>query len=205
MVRPHTLREDLRRAREFLPPKPLRPKFPLPHDFIAARVPRDILTHIASFLPTTADIAHLDQCCHTFHSHCHGESSIIEDALHARAAAVGHVLTSGAHSTVLLREEQLRVLSASMVTLHEGWPLELSVETNTGYFGVHFVVWRKPWGYRAELDNVVLGWHITAKDAAVAIAKRRSGALRSPKEDGRFLTAEESSDVIDDDAAGVQA
>ena len=93
-----------------------------------------------------------------------------------------------------------------MVTLHEGWPLELSVETNTGYFGVHFVVWRKPWGYRAELDNVVLGWHITAKDAAVAIAKRRSGALiRSPKEDGRFLTAEESSDVIDDDAAGVQA
>jgi len=183
-MRPRSLREDLHRAKQFIIPRAprspvasesirLEPRPPLPHDFIVAHIPRDILSHICLFLPKTVDVAHMEQVCRTFHDRAHGQTSVIEDALHLRARASGHLLTAGALASALLREEALYVLSCSLVNRFDGWPLEFDVDTNTGYLGVTCAIWKRPWAYRAEIDGVGLGSYISAAAAAAAVSRHR--------------------------------
>ena len=65
------------------------------------------------------------------------------------------------------------MLECTLTTTYRGVALCLSVDTNTGYEGVTFMEWNKPWAYKAECDGVALGSHTTAVAAAIAVTQYR--------------------------------
>ena len=168
---PARLRDEVRRARQPLilgPPK----RSNLTRNFIVSKVPRDILSHIACFLPSTADISHLDCVNHAFHSPCGGAPSVVHDALRLRC---DEPLVDACFMTTqeLMRAERLRELLRTLVTESDGCRLELSVDSNTGYDGVEFCAWKKPFAYSARVDGVNLGSFSSAVAAACAVAQYR--------------------------------
>ena len=136
--------------------------------------PRDVIMHIICWL-SRVDIANLLAVCHAF-GRVEGEgyaSSVTADALLLRARAGGSNPPASLSAAALLREEALRDLSSSLVCESSGLPLLLSVYTNTGYRGVTFRAWAKPWSYRAEADDgTALGSFPSAVKAAEAYARQ---------------------------------
>ena len=88
------------------------------------------------------------------------------------------------------------MLSQTLHTEHNGMPLLLSVDTNTGYDGVTFTVWAKPFAYRAVHAGRHLGSFSSAATAAAAVAAE---AHRQAVEQG--LTAMEVSRDSEYDSA----
>ena len=139
-------------------------------------LPRDCLMYIlASRALSVADLGACDAVCRALHQDCGFSSSVVRDALVLRARAVGELPAREVGAAELLKAEGQRALASLLLTQWSGLPLELNVLTNTGYDGVTFRSWAKPWGYRAEIDGVVLGSFPSAVAAAHAVAQHRWG------------------------------
>jgi hypothetical protein len=198
MVRPRTLRDEVRRARGFGgdarfavgPPTGLDldrltarcPRTSLGPDWVLDAVPRELLVLVAEKL-AAADLARLDAVCHGFHSAGPGETgSIVEEALLLRAAAVGRPVPprrrcdAASQTGKLLEREVLVELERTLVTNSGGCELRLCARSPTGYEGVVHEPSRAPFSYRAFGDverTLCLGSFATAPAAALAVAQYR--------------------------------
>lgn len=151
----------------------------LPRNFIVERLPRDLLVHIAVNLHSTRELARLDSVCHAFHSAMGYGTSVVADALRIRAVNDGAAMAAttttdsdaDASNACLLRDEALRELAKRLVTVVDGMPLRLSIDTNSGYHAVTFNEWASPYRYKACVDGVTLGSFPTAAAAACAVCQ----------------------------------
>ena len=75
----------------------------------------------------------------------------------AMAATTTTDSDADASNACLLRDEALRELAKRLVTVVDGMPLRLSIDTNSGYHAVTFNEWASPYRYKACVDGVTLG------------------------------------------------
>ena len=154
--------------------QPRRGLFALPVKTLLHVLPRDIIMHIVYLLPTHLDIARIEATCRSFQAQLGYPRSVVADALILRAQSAGCTLRS-AFTADLLRAEGMRSLAKLLRAEHGGLPLMHSLDTNTGYDGVTFREWAKPFAYYAAVDGNMLGSFSTAVAAAYAVAKYRYG------------------------------